>query len=303
MNRAAAAVGASPGWLATLILLSIATIFAGNHVAARLAFDHGVSVPAAIMVRSAATAAVVALLIVSTGGRFASGRATLGRALVIGGLLSLQSYCLYSAVARIPVALALLAFNVFPFLLGLISWAAGGERPRRRTLIAMGVVLIGLVFALDVTGWVGGFERHWVAMGVGVAFALTAALVFAAALYLTTRWLGQVDGRLRTVITMGTVALLTGAAGMLTDGFRWPADTPGWVGLGLLTILYGTGITGVFIVLPRIGAVNNSPALNFEPIASLLLAWMILGQAIAPSQVAGALLVVGAIAWLGFGRR
>ena len=39
--------------------------------------------------------------------------------------------------------------------------------------------------------------------------------------------------------------------------------------------------------------------MNVEPIFALLLAWWVLGQEIAPSQVLGALLVVGAVIWLG----
>jgi len=59
----------------------------------------------------------------------------------------------------------------------------------------------------------------------------------------------------------------------------------------------------MFVLLPRLGAVNNAAVLNFEPIAVLGLAWAILGQAVAPLQVAGACIVVGAIVWLGSGNK
>ena len=81
-----------------------------NHVAARLAFNHGVDVATAVAVRSMATALVVALVV-------AANRVPLQftarhrRFLpLIGLLIGVQSLCLYSAVARLPVALALLAF-------------------------------------------------------------------------------------------------------------------------------------------------------------------------------------------------
>jgi drug/metabolite transporter (DMT)-like permease len=299
-----------PRWVSIGILLVMATIFASNHIAARIAFDHGVSVGTAVAVRSTATAAVVAALIALTGGRFALPAPTLRRAGIVGLLLSVQSYCLYSAVARIPVALALLAFNAFPFMLALLSWAMGGERPRRRTLVAMSVALVGLALALDVVGRVGGSGdlgadagRRWAQIGPGVGFALGGAMAFATSLYLMTRWLGQVDGRLRTVLTMVVVAVVATLAGAATGSLAWPHDAPGWIGLALLSVLYGTAITGVFVVLPRIGAVNNSPALNFEPIASLVLGWLILGQSVAPVQVLGALVVIGAIVWLSVGGR
>jgi drug/metabolite transporter (DMT)-like permease len=42
--------------------------------------------------------------------------------------------------------------------------------------------------------------------------------------------------------------------------------------------------------------------MNIEPIFALVLAWAILGQTIAPLQVAGGLLVVGTVVHLGLRR-
>ena len=60
-------------------------------------------------------------------------------------------------------------------------------------------------------------------------------------------------------------------------------------------MLYGAAITSLFIVLPHLGTANYAVVLNFEPIAVLFLAWAILGQAVAPLQIAGAFIVIGAI--------
>jgi drug/metabolite transporter (DMT)-like permease len=219
-------------------------------------------------------------------------------------VVAVQSVCLYSAVARIPVALALLTFNSFPVVLALLSWASGGERPARRTAIAMPVILAGLVLALDVPGVLASGGRSLddpVRFAAGVGFGLAASLSFATVLLLTTRWLGEVDGRVRTVWSMTTVAVLAGLGGTLGGGFAWPVDAPGWAGLALLTVLYGTAFTSLFVVLPRLGAVNAAPAMNLEPIASMAIAWAVLGQAIGPGQAVGAVLVVGAIVWSSLG--
>jgi len=47
----------------------------------------------------------------------------------------------------------------------------------------------------------------------------------------------------------------------------------------------------------------SSAVLSFEPIAVLFLAWVILGQSVAPLQILGAFVVIGAIAVLGLRRR
>jgi len=260
-----------PRWAGIGLLLVIATVFGANHIAARIAFDHGTNVTTAVTIRSAGTALFVLLLLLLSNVSLKVERKTFGRAILIGLLISVQSYCLYSAVALIPVALA------------------------------------GLALALDVLGTSGahraGFAGRWTEVGAGVLWALGASVSFATALFLITRWLGSMDGRLRSFLFMSVVALVTLAGGTLAGGFALPADGTGWIALVLLTVLYGTAITSTFVLLPKLGAVNNAAVLNFEPITVLGLAWVILGQAVAPSQILGAFVVVGAIAWMGAGKR
>jgi drug/metabolite transporter (DMT)-like permease len=45
----------------------------------------------------------------------------------IGLLIGVQSLCLYSSVARLPVALALLAFNTYPIWTAL--WSGSLQQP------------------------------------------------------------------------------------------------------------------------------------------------------------------------------
>jgi drug/metabolite transporter (DMT)-like permease len=288
-----------PRWAAVGLLLLLATIFGSNHVAARVAFEHGANVTTAVAFRSTGTALVVLALLLLSRTSLRVPRPTFLRSLVIGLLIAVQSYCLYSSVALIPVALALLAFQTFPMVLALLSWLTGGELPSRRTRIAMLVALAGLALALDVWGRAGDFAGRWGEIGAGVLWACGASVSFACALFFTTRWQPGMDGRLRSFFSMSVVAAVTLVGGAATNAFALPADATGWIALALLTAFYGTAITSMFVLLPRIGAVSNAAVLNFEPIAVLGIAWVVLGQAVAPLQILGAFIVVGAIMWMG----
>ena len=287
------------------ILLLIAFMMGSNHVAARLAFDHGVDVATAVSFRSTVTALVVgSLLIVQRVPVKLAARHR--RALpAIGLLIGLQSLCLYSAVARLPVALALLAFNTFPLWTALWARLLYAHRPERRVLAAMPVMLCGLALALDVLGAASGLgaAAQWSRIGAGVAFALAAAALFGIALVLTEHETGDLDGRLRSASTMAFAAVVAIAAAQIQGDFHLPNAPPGWWGLLALTFLYGTAFTIMFTVLPRLGVVGNSAIMNVETIFALVLAWAILGQSIAPSQVAGGLVVVATVVWLGLRRR
>ena len=288
--------------LGVALLMLVASTFAANHIAARLAFDHGASVAAAVAVRSGVTALALVVLMRVQGVSMRLAGPTLGRGLAIGLLVAVQSFCLYSAVARIPVGLALLAFNTFPMLLVLLTWALTGQRPPRRAMLAIPTALCGLVLALDVVGSAHAIEGRWHVIGAGVGFAIGAACSFAVVLFLTTHWLKEVDGRVRTLLMMATTAVVVSGIGAATHTLALPADREGWLGLGLLTLLYGTAITAVFTVVPRLKAASNTVALNFEPVMALILGWAILGQSISPLQIFGACLVVSAIVYLSTGR-
>jgi drug/metabolite transporter (DMT)-like permease len=288
-----------------LTLLLIALMMGANHVAARLAFNHGVDVVTAVSVRSGVTALVVLLILWQQRVSWQLQARHKRYLPMIGALIAVQSVCLYSSVARLPVALALLVFNTYPISAALWARLLYGHRPERFVVLAMPVMLLGLALALDVLGAASGLgaAAHWGQIGLGVAFAFGASATFGLAMVLTQYEAGDLDGRLRTFTTMGQVALWASLAAIGTGGWHLPVDSLGWLGLSLLTFLYGTAFTIMFTVLPKMGVVGNSPIMNVEPVFALLLAWVFLGQAIAPMQLVGAGIVVGTVMALGLRRR
>jgi drug/metabolite transporter (DMT)-like permease len=288
---------------AFIALLLLACAFASNHIAARIAFDHGVDVVTAVAVRSLATALVVSLLVLWHRvplKHTARHRRFMG---LIALLVTVQSVCLYAAVARMPVGLALLVFNSYPIWAAVAARVFYGRRPDRAALIAMPVILIGLVLALDVVHLLGGAPASGAALGAGVLFALGAASSFGLVLALTQHEVADLDGRARSAFTMAVVGVLALVVGLTTSGLHWPNASAGWWGLIALSVLYGTAFTAVFTLLPKLGAVSNSPILNVEPVAALALGALILGQVVSPLQWLGALIVVGTVMALGLRRR
>ncbi|TAN11776.1 MAG: DMT family transporter [Burkholderiaceae bacterium] len=290
--------------LAFATLFFVAFLVGANHVAARLAFNNGADVATAAFMRSIGTAVATGILLI-TGHVALRASAHERRALLfIGFLVGIQSLWLYGAVARLPVALALLVFNTYPFLTSVWARILYRQPMERRLIAMMGVLLVGLALALDLFGTASGIgmAAHWRQMSVGVLMALAASATFSLALILTQHEAGAVDGRLRTFTTMVLAALIALAAVATEGGFHWPHAAAGWVGLVILMLFYGVGITVMLALLPRWGVVGNSAILNAEPVFALVLAWIILNETMAPLQVAGALLVVGTVIAVGFRR-
>jgi drug/metabolite transporter (DMT)-like permease len=276
-----------------------------NHVAARLAFNSGVDVATAVVFRSGVTVLVLAVILwVQRVPQHFTPRHK--RMLpVIGLLVGVQSLCLYSSVARLPVALALLAFNTYPIWTALWARLIYRQAPERALLLAMPVILLGLALALDVLGATSGLgaSLQWSRIGAGVGFALAAACTFGLALVITQNEAADIDGRVRTATTLSMAGLMALCLVTVQGGFHLPQAPIGWWGLAALSLLYGTAFTILFTLLPKLGVVGNSAIMNVEPVFALALAWLLLDQSIAPVQVAGALLVVGAVMALGLRKR
>ncbi|HSA90483.1 MAG TPA: DMT family transporter [Burkholderiales bacterium] len=283
----------SPG-TAIVILLGVASAFASNHLCARIAFDHGAAVATGVSVRATFTALFLFFVMRVQGVKIAIPRELRGATLLAGVLIATQSYTLYSAVAIIPPALALLVFQTSPMLYVLLTWALGKEKPRWSALPPMILALVGLALALNVRG-----GDHMVA---GVAWAFASGLSMTVVYYLNANALKALDGRLRTFAMTAVTAVLVVVLASAAGAQALPREAAGWAGLALLAVFYCIAMMVLFYVLPRVPATSTG-ALNFEPIALLVLTWIFLGHTLSALQVLGAFVTVGAIAWLGVSRK
>ncbi|MFV0456263.1 MAG: EamA family transporter [Pseudomonas sp.] len=295
-----------PRHIAVLILLCMGCSFAGNHVAARMAFDDGAGVLLAILMRSGGTLVVLAGLVIWQRQKIHLPPGAWRWQLLLGLLIATQSLCLYSAVARIPVAVALLVANVFPILLALLTWALGGSRPSARTAALMGVILIGLVFVLDVPTRLSSSDTVGPEWLTGVMLAFGAATAFACALWITDHKLSQVRGSVRSLLTILIVFCsmnLAGISGAIPGGLNLPASQTGWFALATLMVLYGTGFIVLFMSAPRLDIPRNAPVMNVEPLATLLMGWIALDQMLSAVQLLGGAIVVTGIVLLTYRRQ
>lgn len=294
-----------PRHIAVLILAAVACSFAGNHIAARIAFDHDTGLLLAMLCRAGVTLLVLIGLVIWQRQSLRLQRHTWGWQLLLGLLIAVQSFCIYSAVARIPVALALLVVNLAPIFLALLTWALGGAKPTRSTTLLMGLILLGLMFALDVPSHLSGqsnIDARWVE---GVLFGVTGAAVFACALWITDNRLAAMPGTVRSMLTLLVVfvaSALAGASGTLPGGMNLPNANAGWIALGCLILLYGAAFSALFILVTRLNIARNAPVMNIEPVAGLVLGWLILEQLLSGMQIFGGLIVVSGIVLLTYKR-
>jgi drug/metabolite transporter (DMT)-like permease len=178
-------------------------------------------------------------------------------------------------------------------LVPLVAWALLSERPGRRVLAALPIALMGVVLISGVLQH-GAYGRAplrgaFFGLGAGVAY-----VGFLLALRRGGSDLRRVAGPLFDATAVATVFCI--AAGLVVGD----ADlTPGWPGIGWLIVLALTSqVIGWLLIstsLPRLPAAVTSLVLCVQPIGSVALAALILGESPSALQLIGVVVVLGAV--------
>ena len=184
--------------------------------------------------------------------------------------------------------------NLQVLIVGVVAWVVFGERPSRSMLLALPVVLAGVVLISGVIG-AGAYGSD---PALGVVLGIATALCYAG--YLLIIRLGGRDARRPAgpvaVATVATALVAMGAGTVVGDLDM----TPGLASLAWLAVLGLTsqslGYLFISISLPRLPAMVTSMILLVQPVVTVGLSMVLLGERPSVAQLAGVALVIGGIA-------
>ncbi len=209
---------------------------------------------------------------------------------VLAGLFLAIDLVLWNhAIADVGAGIATVLGNLQVLFVAMFAWVALRERPDRRYLGVLPVVLLGVVL---VSGLLGGHAAGLrPAAGVGYGIATSAA--YACFLLILRSTSGQnphVAGQLADA-TAGAAAGAI-ALGLIGGGLQFSVPWPSFFWLLTLALLSGTlGWLLITSSLPRLPARVSSLLLLLQPALALALADVVLGERPTLIQVSGALLV------------
>jgi drug/metabolite transporter (DMT)-like permease len=224
---------------------------------------------------------------------------------VIAGLFFAVDLVMWNhAIAEVGAGIATVLGNLQVLFVAAAAWALFHERPGRRFLIALPVVMSGVVLVSGLAGGATGGIDPLAGIGYGVATSVAYA-GFLLILRRTSSGTAHIAGPLAEATAGAAAGSL--ALGLVFGGLQleipWP--TFGW--LLLLSVTSQTiGWLLITSSLPRLPAAISSLALLLQPAAAILLAAAVLGEQPSIVQLAGAALVccgVLAASWAAAPRR
>ena len=222
-------------------------------------------------------------------------------ALAAGLLFALDLVFWHQAIDDVGAGLATVLGNSQVLFVGALAWALLGERPEARLLAAAPLVLLGVVLISGVLED-GAYGDHPVR---GVVFGVLTGLSYAGFILVLRRGAGDAGGPAgslldATVVAAVASAVMGAAIGDVDLAPSWPAH--GW----LVLLALSSQVFGWMLIstsLPRLPAALSSVLLTLQPVGSVILGVVLLGESPTGLQVAGVTLVLFGVISLALGRR
>lgn len=223
----------------------------------------------------------------------------------VGALWAVSAGAYYAAIELVPASLAALTMAVYPALVAVLSIRFGHVAPGPRPWIALALALSGL--ALVIGGLKTGGDL------AGVTLACAAPVIYAFITLIAARIAGERRGTtavarsggagpdtdsavagalILTGSTAGGLALVL-AAGDPSGSANISAAA--WPALLCMGVFAAVAYQAFYAATARIGAAQVALVDTLEPVTTVLLASMLLGEQLAPMQLLGGVVVLSGI--------
>lgn len=271
-----------------------AVCFGSMAIMARVAYAAGVDTPTLLALRFAIAAACMFALAGLRREKLPRG-SNLAKVVLLGGAgYGGQAFTFFTALTLAPASLVALLLYLHPALVALLAALVLHERMTPAKLAALAMALAGMV--LTVGPALAGPARYaFPSLGAGVLYAVAAAVIYSFYIVAGTRIAARLSPPALSAVVMGSAAVVFMVAA-LALGPKWPQTAAAWLAVtGIALISTVIAITLFFAGLARIGATRASTLSTVEPVVTVLLAALLLDERIAPLQVCGGALILGAV--------
>ena len=262
------------------------TAFGALAIFAKIAYASGADPLTVLAVRFVIAGMCLVALLRLRGERLPRGRTLIGLALVGGVGYVTQSLSFFFALTVASAALVSLLLYVFPAIVAVLAAVVLKQRLTRIKIAAVIIALVGTALTI---GQLGGGTP------LGIALGLLSAVAYAIYILISSQLTPRAGA-----IPATTVVVLAAATVLSTivaiRGPQFPTTGAGWAAVAGLAIVSTVVAIGTFFAgLERIGPAEASTISTIEPVVTVALAAVILGETVSPIQLLGGILILGAV--------
>jgi drug/metabolite transporter (DMT)-like permease len=273
-------------WLGVLLIVISAACFGTLAIFARLAYAAGANPTTTLLLRFAVAGGVLLVVMAVLRRPLPRGRLLLSLILMGGVGYVGQSLAYFTALTFASAALVALLLYLYPALVTLLAALFLKERLTRVKLLAVAVALAGS--ALTIGRAAGGSP-------VGIALALAGALTYAIYIVAGSRVMARAEAlSASTVIILAAAVVYVPVVAL--QGPAWPRTPGGWLAVGGMAVVATViAIVTFFAGLKLVGPSTTATLSTVEPVVTVTLAALVLGEQVTPLQLAGGALILSAV--------
>ncbi len=265
-----------------LILISAAS-FGTMAIFAKFAYEAGINTYSLLFYRFFIAFMIMLPIALIQKRRFPKGK-DLAVLIIMGAVgYAGQSYSFFTALTLIPAPLVAILLYLYPVLVAILSIFFLNEKMTADKTAALFLAISGAVLVI-------GFEAHGNLKGI--MLGISAAVIYAVYNIAGAKVMARNDVFTSSLVVIASAACVYGLVN-LKIGLFVPRDPLSWLNITAIALLCTVvAIFTYFYGMKLSGAVNAAMLSTFEPVTTMVLAGLFLGQHIGGLQVAGAFLVI-----------
>jgi drug/metabolite transporter (DMT)-like permease len=288
-TEAGNAAEASPGRrqvIGVFYILASAACFGSMAIFARMAYASGIDIPSLLLLRFTMAAVLMWTLLLVKGMKLPKGKGML-MLLAMGSIgYAGQAFSYFTALTLASAGLVSLLLYLYPAIVALLSRIVFRHPLTWMQIAAVAVALAGSVLTIGKAGD---------GKPLGIFFGILAAFIYSVYILAGSRFPKDVTPTASTTV-ITSAAAATYACVVAVKGFHPPGTGTGWLAVVAIAIVCTVlAILFFFEGLERVGAVRASVFSTVEPVFTVVLAALLLGEAITLTRVLGGALILGAV--------
>jgi drug/metabolite transporter (DMT)-like permease len=268
------------------------TFFGSITTLSKLAYESGTTAQFLVLVRCIVFAVAIGFLLKVLGRPLTLSRDGLRGSLWIAAATAVMSLGYLGSVAYIPVTLSAIIFFTFPLLVALFAAVTGRERLTPLKAIALCIAFAGLVLALGPK-----FDTLDIR---GIACSAIGGTAMALTITFSGPVLQRHDPMTMNVYINLWMSIAVGIVFYFAGGLASPTTASGFAASAGVCILYVVAFTTWLMSLRLVSPLRVASLFNLEPLITIAVAYLVLGERLTMIQSAGVVLVLSTIMALTF---
>jgi drug/metabolite transporter (DMT)-like permease len=267
-----------------LIIISAAA-FGTLGILGRFAYAQGLDTLSIMALRFSLAALVLLAMLAIRGERLPRG-ATLLRLIGMGAVGYVgQAFAYLTALKFASPGLVALLLYLYPVFVVVLSVIFNRETINRVKVFALGLAVMGVALTV---GPAGG-------QTAGILLAMCAAVIYSVYILVGTKVMQQVSAIQSSTVIFFSAGVTSGLL-MMVNGAHLPKSGTGWAVIAAIVAIATVVPVVTFLAgLRRIGATNAAMLSTLEPVVTVLLSALLLGEILKPVTMLGGGLILAAV--------